>query len=174
MKYKIREIKEYEEKYAKGMSEIIRDNLYTINIKDYGKEVIDKIARHFTEEEIQKNFPERVKCFVALKDEKVIGTASLDVIKDMYGVKVEDHKDKYIILTVFIRIENQHQGVGKKLIEEIEKYASEIDAKELIIPASIYGCEFYKKMGYDFYNGIEELNKDGEYVLSKKIIKESE
>ena len=168
------EIKEYEEKYAKGMSEIIRDNLYTINIKDYGKEVIDKIARHFTEEEIKKNFPERVKCFVALKDEKVIGTASLDVIKDMYGVKVEDHKDKYIILTVFIRIENQHQGVGKKLIEEIEKYASEIDAKELIIPASIYGCEFYKKMGYDFYNGIEELNKDGEYVLSKKIIKESE
>ena len=47
------EIKEYEEKYAKGMSEIIRDNLYTINIKDYGKEVIDKIARHFTEEEIK-------------------------------------------------------------------------------------------------------------------------
>ena len=168
------EIKEYEEKYAKGMSEIIRDNLYTINIKDYGKEVIDKIARHFTEEEIKKNFPERVKCFVALKDEKVIGTASLDIIKDMYGVKVENHKDKYIILTVFIKIENQHQGVRKKLIEEIEKYASEIGAKELIIPAPIYGCEFYKKMGYDFYNGIKEINKNGEYVLSKKIIKESE
>lgn len=166
------EIKEYEEKYAKGMSEIIRDNLYTINIKDYGKEVIDKIARHFTEEEIQKNFPERVKCFVALKDEKVIGTASLDLIKDMYGIKIEDNKDKYIILTVFIKKENQHQGVGTKLIEKIEKYACEIGAKELIIPASIYGCEFYKKMGYDYYNGIKELNKDGEYVLSKKIIKE--
>ena len=92
------EIKEYEEKYAKGMSEIITDNLYTINIKDYGKEVIDKIARHFTEEEIKKNFPQRVKCFVALKDEEVIGTASLDLIKDMYGIKIEDNKDKYIIL----------------------------------------------------------------------------
>ena len=69
-------------------------------------------------------------------------------------------------------LENQHQGVGTKLIEEIEKYACEIGAKELIIPASIYGCEFYKKMGYDYYNGIKELNKDGEYVLSKKIIKE--
>ena len=30
----------YEEKYAKEMSEIILSNLYTINIKDYGKVLI--------------------------------------------------------------------------------------------------------------------------------------
>lgn len=162
----------YEEKYAKEMSEIILSNLYTINIKDYGKEAIDKIARHFTEDEIKKNFPNRVKCFVALKEGKVVGTASIDRIKDMYGVKIEHRENKYIILTVFTSLENQHQGIGKMLIQKIEEYASEKQATELLIPASIYGCEFYKKLGYDYYHGIKTLNEDGEYVLSKRITKE--
>lgn len=163
------EIKEYEEKYASEISQIILNNLYTINIQDYDKETIDKIAKNFTDEKIKSNFPQRIKCFVAMDQGKVIGTASLDIIKEMYGVNVEDNKDKYIILTVFVNIENQHQGVGKALIKEIEKYALQIGAKELVIPASIYGCEFYRKLGYDFYKGITETNKDGEYVLYKKL-----
>lgn len=165
------EIKEYNEKYAKGMSEIILSNLYTINIKDYGKEVIDKIAKHFTEEEIKKNFPDRVKCFVAVEGDKVLGTASIDYIKSMYGVKVDDANNQYIILTVFTNIENQHQGIGKALINEIEKYAKDLGAEKLIIPASIYGCEFYRKLGYNFYNGISSPNQDGEYILSKQLEK---
>ena len=163
------EIREYEEKYSKDISEIILNNLYKINIKDHGKEVIDRIAKHFTEEEIKRNFPERVKCFVAINDGKIVGTASLDVVKDMYGVHIDNNKDKYIILTVFIKMENQQQGIGKLLIKEIEKYALQIGAKELIIPASIYGCEFYRKMGYEFYHGIKTPNKDGEYILSKNM-----
>lgn len=71
-------IVEYDEKYAKEMSKIIITNMYEINIKDYGKEVIDKILKHFTEEEIKKNFPNRMKCFVALDNETVVGTASIN------------------------------------------------------------------------------------------------
>ena len=163
------EIVEYKEKYAKSMSKIILDNLYTINIKDHGKDVIDRIAIHFTENEIKRNFSKRIKCFVAVDNGIVVGTASIDTIKDMYGVYIDNSQDKYIILTVFVKIENQHQGIGKQLIKEIEKYASKIGAKQLIIPASVYGCEFYKKLGYDFYNGIAEKNNDGEYILSKNI-----
>ena len=86
------------------MSEVILNNLYTFNIQDYGKEVIDHIARHFTEEEIKKNFPDRVKCFVAVQNDKVVGTASMDNLKSMYGIKVEDETNKYLILTVFVDI----------------------------------------------------------------------
>lgn len=165
------QIVDYDSKYAKGMSEIILSNLYTINIQDYGKEMIDRIARHFTEEEIKKNFPERVKCFVAVQNGKVVGTASMDNIKSMYGVEVENPTNKYLILTVFIDINSHHQGIGSRLIEKIEDYSQDIEAEELIIPASIHGLEFYKKLGYDYLNGNEELNKDGEYVLSKKVEK---
>lgn len=163
------EIKEYSEKYAKGISDVILSNLYTINIKDHGKEVIDRIATHFTEEEIKKFFPDRVKCFVAVDEDKVLGTASIDNIKSMYGVKVENANKKYIILTVFTNLEYQHQGIGKALIDKLERYAMEIGAEELIIPASVYGCEFYRKLGYDFYNGVKVQNEDGEYILTKRL-----
>ena len=165
------EIKEYEKKYAKEISEIILSNLYTINIKDYNKEMIDSIAQHFTENEIKNNFDKRVKCFVAIENNEVVGTASLDNIKEMYGVNIPDDEDKYIILTVFTKLTNHQQGIGTLLIKAIEKYALSIGAKELIIPASVYGCEFYRNLGYEFYNGKKELNKDGEYILSKRLNK---
>lgn len=165
------EIKEYDEKYAKGMSEIILSNLYTITIKDHGKDVVDRIASYFTEEEIKKNFPARVKCFVAVDKDKVLGTASIDNVKSIYGVEVENVDDKYIILTVFTNLEYQHQGIGKELIQKIEEHAKKIGAKELLIPASVYGLGFYKKLGYDFYNGNSMQNADGEYILSKTLNK---
>ena len=51
------------------------------------------------------------------------------------------------------------------LIEKVEEYAKQVGAKELIIPASVYGCDFYKKMGYDYYQGITTTNKNGEYIF---------
>lgn len=163
------EIKEYEGKYAKEMSEIILSNLYTITIKDHGKEVVDRIARHFTEEEIKKNFPKRIKCFVAIDDGKVLATASLDKVNGMYGIQAENPENKYIILTVFTHLEHQKQGVGKALIQKIDEYAEKIGAEEVLIPASVHALEFYRKLGYDFYNGISLQNNDREYILSKKF-----
>lgn len=157
-------IVEYKEEYAKEMSEIIQSNMYEINIKDHGKEVIDKLAKHFTEDEIKKRFPNRTLCLVAIEDDKVIGTASIDKFRgDQSGTK-------YIILTVFVKIEKHRQGIGKALIKNIEEYAKNLGAKQIYIPASIYGCEFYRKLGYDYLEGKKELNEDKEYTLVKYIM----
>ncbi len=145
------------------MSNIICENLYQINIKDYGKEFIDRIARHFGQEEIVKTFPKRCKCFVALDNNEVVGTASIDKLQG------DETGTKYIILTVFVKIAQQHQGIDRLLIEEIEKCAKEIGAKELIVPASIYGCEFYGKLGYHYMNGKKELNEEKQYMMIKSI-----
>lgn len=154
---------DFKKEYAEELSEIILSNLYTINIKDHGKEIIDKISANFTEEKIIENFSKRTKCIVALKDNKVVGTASLDKFRgDSTG-------NKYIILTVFTKIENHNQGIGKILLNEIEKYAIEIGAKEIVIPSSIHACEFYRKLGYDYTNGIKEQNEDKEYLLVKYL-----
>lgn len=50
------EIVEYSNNYAKELSKIILDNMYKINIKEHGKEVIDRISKRFTEDEIKKKF----------------------------------------------------------------------------------------------------------------------
>ena len=165
------EIKEYEEKYAKEMSEIILSNLYTITIKDHGQEVVDRISRHFTEKEIKKNFPKRIKCFVAVEGDKVLATASIDNVNGIYGVQAENPENKYIILTVFTHLEYQKRGIGKALIQKIDEYAEGIGADEVIIPASVYGLDFYRKLGYDYYNGNSSQNEDGEYILSKHFNK---
>lgn len=155
------EIKEYEEKYAEEISTIVLSNMYEINIKDHGKEVIDKLAKLFTTEEIIKSFPKRKKTYIAVEDGQVVGTASIDKYKgDSTG-------NKYILLTVFVKIGNHNKGIGKKLIKEIEKYAVDNGAKEIFVFSSIYGCEFYKKLGFDYYNNDKSLNEDKEYTLVK-------
>lgn len=157
------EIKEYQEKYAKEISNIVITNMYEINIKDHGKEIIDKLSKHFTEEEIKKNYPKRTKNYIAIEENTVVGTISIDKFRgDLTGTK-------YIILTVFVKIEKHHQGIGTMLIKKIEDYAKSIGVKELYIPASIYGCEFYRKLGYDYLNGKKELNEDKEYTLVKYL-----
>ena len=40
-------------------------------------------------------------------------------------------------------------------------------AKRVEIPSSITGCEFYRKMGYDFKNGIKELDDEKHFRLEK-------
>ena len=156
------EIVEYKDEYAEELSKIILDNMYKINIKDHGKDVIDKISKDFTEDEIKKNFPKRIKCLVALKDNEVVGTASIDRYRgDKTG-------KKYIVLTVFVKMENHHQGIGRKLIENIEDIAINIGCKELIVPASVYACEFYRKFGFDYLDGKKIQNEDKEYILMKK------
>ena len=156
------QIVEYNNDYAKELSEIIVDNMYMINIKEHGKDVIDRISIHFTEDEIKKNFPNRTKCLVALKDNEVVGTASIDRYRgDTTG-------EKYILLTVFVKIKNHHQGIGKQLVQNIEKIAVNIGCKELVIPASVYACEFYRKLGFDYQDGKKIQNEDKEYILVKK------
>ena len=39
------------------------------------------------------------------------------------------------------------------------------------IPASITAVEFYKKQGYDYKNGVNELDDEGHYRLEKFNVK---
>ena len=156
------EIVEYQDKYAKELSEIILDNMYKINIKEHGKDVIDRLSKQFTENEIKKNFPKRTKCLVALKNNEVVGTTSIDKYKG------DETGEKYIILTVFVKIKNHHQGIGKELIKKIEDIATNAGCKELVLYSSVYACEFYRKFGFEYKDGKKDQNEDKEYILVKK------
>lgn len=153
-------IEEYNEKYVEQMSEIITSNLLEINVKDYGIEYMQKLASHFTPSEIKANFPKRTKVFVALENDIVVGTAGFTKSRN-------NQEGEYWILTVFVKINYHKQGIGKMLIQEIENYAKQINAKRLVVPASIYGCEFYHKLGYEYLNGKKELNEEQEYIMEK-------
>lgn len=157
------EIRKYEEQYARQISDIVLSNMYAINIKDHGKAVIDRISVHFTPDAIRQNFPRRTACFVAVEGETVLGTASID---RLWG---DDTGEKFIVLTVFVRMDMHRYGIGRQLMEAVEAQADALGARELRIPASVYGCEFYRRLGYDFLDGRKERNDEGEYMLVKYL-----
>ena len=154
-------IVEYDEKYLEQISDIIIQDLLTINSKDYGIEEIKKMAEDFTVEKLQNSLSKRKKVFVALIDDHVVGTAGID--------KSWNSDDEYWILTVFVKPENHGQGIGKKLIEKIEEFATTLPIKKLIIPASITAHEFYYKLGYKYKDGKKELNDEDMYIMEKNF-----
>ncbi|MDD3186897.1 MAG: GNAT family N-acetyltransferase [Bacilli bacterium] len=138
-------ITNYESKYAQSISDIITRNLLEINSKDYGIKAMKEHALNFTPKKIEE-YSQTGKIFVALIEEKVVGTLRVD--KYWYGNEYD-----YVFLTIFVLPEIHRMGIGKKLIEEGEKYVKNMNGKSIKIPASVYGHEFYIKMGYKDING---------------------
>ena len=154
-------IVEYKEKYLEQISNLIIQDLLTVNSNDYGIERVKKMAEDFTVEKLQNSLSKRKKVFVALIDDNVVGTAGID--KSWYS------DDEYWILTVFVKPENHGQGIGKKLIGKIEEYATTLPIKKLVIPASITAHEFYYKLGYRYKDEKKELNDEDMYIMEKNL-----
>ncbi len=155
------EIKEYNETYVEQISTIIIRNLLEINVKDYGVEKVQEIAKDFTVEKLKDTLKNRKKVFVAIKNNEVVGTAGIDV--SWYN------PDEYYILTVFVKPENHGEGIGRLLIKAIEDYAIHSNFKKLIIPASITAHEFYYKLGYRYKDNQKVLNEENMYLMEKSF-----
>ena len=155
------EIKEYNETYVEQISTIIIRNLLEINVKDYGVEKVQEMAKDFTVEKLKDTLKNRKKVFVAIKNNEVVGTAGIDV--SWYN------PDEYYILTVFVKPENHGEGIGRLLIKAIEDYAIHSNFKKLIIPASITAHEFYYKLGYRYKDNQKVLNNDNMYLMEKSF-----
>lgn len=155
------EIDEYKEKYLEQISNIIIQDLMTVNSKDYGIERAKKMAEDFTTENLKHTFSKRRKVFVALINGQVVGTAGIE--KSWYN------DDDYWILTVFVKPDNHGQGIGSQLIRKIEDFAATLPIKKLVIPASITAHGFYYKLGYRYKDGKKEPNDEGMYIMEKNL-----
>ncbi len=155
-------IRELKNSDLNDISDIVTRNMLEINSKDYGLEEMKEHAKSFSRDNIEKSFSKREKVFVAVINNEIVGTASLEA--DWNKIK-----DTYWVLTVFIKPEYHHMGIGKLLMNKLEEYARSIKAKKLIIPASITGCEFYHKLGYNYKDNKKELNENKMYILEKEL-----
>ena len=72
-----------------------------------------------------------------------------------------------ILLTIFVLPAYQGNGIGGKIIHALEQDEFFLRAKRIEIPASITAVEFYRKMGYDYKNGVAELDDEQVYRLEK-------
>lgn len=98
--------------------------------------------------------------YVICDGEKIIGTGT---IAPFWGSETES-----ILLTIFVLPDYQGRGLGRRLIETLERDEYALRAERIEIPASLTAVNFYRHLGYDYKNGVTEPEDGLLYRLEKK------
>ena len=152
------EIRRFQSEDAIETAQVIARTLQICNSKDYPKEYIeDNISSHSAEVLIER--AKEGHMYVVCEDSQIIGCGA---IAGYWGSTTES-----ILLTIFVLPEYQGMGIGKQIIQTLEQDEYFLRAKRVEIPASITACEFYRKMGYDYKNGIAKIDDEKLYRLEK-------
>lgn len=151
-------IKRFEKKDAEEVSALIVTTLRTTNIKDYSSEYIENDVKVLQPANILER-ASRTHFYVFCDDEKIIGCGAIG--------PYWDKEDESSLFTIFVLPEYQGKGVGRTIIETLEKDEYFIRAKRVEIPASITGTPFYIKMGYSYKNGVTTPDEEGLFRLEK-------
>lgn len=151
-------VRKFQEEDAQEVSELISNTLRTTNIKDYSLEYIENDIKKLS----SSNIIERSKWthfYVICNEGIIIGCGA---IGSYWG-----KEDESSLFNIFVLPEYQGKGVGRKIIETLEQDEFFLRAKRVEVPASITACEFYKKMGYNYKNGINNIDDEQLFRLEK-------
>lgn len=151
-------VKTYQEENVEEVVNLIIRNFKEINVKDYGEKAIEElVATH--DVNWFKGLAEYAHVYVFWNENRIVGVGS---ISSFWGSLTES-----ILLTVFVLPEFHEHGIGSYIIDTLEQDELFLRAERIEIPASITAVEFYRKKGYDYKNGIKELDKEQLYRLEK-------
>ena len=70
-------------------------------------------------------------------------------------------------MCILVLPEFHGKGIGSKIISTLEQDEFYVRANRIEIPASITATEFYRKFGYDYKDGVKELDDERHYRLEK-------
>lgn len=153
--YNVRRFKETD---AEEVSALIIKTLRETNSKDYSEEYIENDVKMFTPEGVI-NRASWTHFYVICDNETIAGCGA---IGPYWG-----KEDESSLFNIFVLPEYQGKGIGRKIIEALENDEYFLRAKRIEIPASITACEFYKKMGYTYKDGIETPDEEQLFRLEK-------
>lgn len=143
---------------AKEVSDLIIHTLRTTNIKDYSEESIENVVAQFTPEKVIERAG-WTHFYVFCDGERIVGCGA---IGPYWGSETESS-----LFNIFVHPSCQGRGIGRTIIETLEADEYARRASRIEIPGSITGCQFYRKLGYDYKNGINALDADQHYRLEK-------
>ena len=148
----------FKESDAELVNHLVQRNMLEVNSKDYGLEATTKLAEQYNAEKILQ-IASYAHMYVLEWKEQIVGVGA---ISSFWGSETES-----ILLTIFVLPELHGKGIGKNIIDTLEKDELFTRARRIEIPASITATDFYRKFGYDYKNGIKELDDEGHFRLEK-------
>ncbi len=151
-------IRRFETNDAQAVSGMIIETLRTTNIKDYSEEYIENNVKAFTPDMLIQR-ASWMHFYVVCRDHAIIGCGA---IGPYWG-----KEDESSLFNIFILPEYQGKGIGKKIIEVLERDEFFLRAKRVEIPSSVTAVEFYKKMGYTYKDNRAVIDEERLYRLEK-------
>ena len=136
-------VRRYQDGDAQEICAVIKKDVLRENIKDYPKEIIDKIIENHNEELIQRR-ANKFHCYVLVDNDKIVGVGMIGPYWDSLTESA--------FFTIFIDPDYKGQGLGRLIIETLENDEYYKRADRIEIPASITALEFYKHFGFGFKN----------------------
>ena len=151
-------IRRFQHSDADAVSALIIKTLRTTNSTDYSTEHIENYVRAFSPEGVITRAG-WTHFYVVCDGATIVGCGAIG--------PYWDKKDESSLFSIFVLPEYQGRGIGRKIIETLEEDEFFLRAKRIEIPASITACEFYKKMGYKYKNGIAVVDEEQLIRLEK-------
>ena len=159
-------IRRFCEADSEQVSAMIIQTLKTSNSKDYSAETISALEKKMQPSGVLER-ASWTHFYVAEEGGDIIGCGA---IGPYWGSETESS-----LFNIFVLPECQGKGVGRKIIETLERDEFFLRAKRVEVPASITGVGFYRKLGYEYKNGIDRPDEERLYRLEKnrKTLKQS-
>lgn len=148
----------FKESDAEAVSELIRKTISISNKRDYPEDLMDQLIATETPEHVLER-ASWTHFYVAELEGTIIGCGA---IGPYWG-----KEDESSLFTIFVLPEHQGKGVGRLIINTLEKDEFFQRAKRVEIPASITGVPFYLKMGYNYKDGITDPDEEHLIRLEK-------
>lgn len=143
---------------AERVSALIIQTLKTSNSKDYSTEDINALEKQLQPAGVLER-ASWTHFYVAEDNNTIVGCGA---IGPYWGSETESS-----LFTIFVLPECQGKGVGRKIIGTLERDEYFLRAKRVEVPASITAVDFYRKLGYDYKNGIDRPDEERLYRLEK-------
>ncbi len=151
-------IRKFETKDAEAVSALIAKSMRTTNAKDYTAEMIESTLNRLTPENIIQRAG-WMHFYVVCDNSTVIGCGAIG----SYWGKLDESS----LFNIFVLPEYQGKGIGRKIIETLEQDEYFLRAKRIEIPSSITASEFYRKLGYDYKNGVRIIDEEQHIPMEK-------
>ena len=157
IKNKVR-VRKFQKADAEEVQELIVRNFLEVNSKDYGIKAMQELAVNYGIDKIL-HIASYAHMYVFELDDRIVGVGS---ISSFWGSETES-----ILLTIFVLPELHGNGIGRIIMQTLGQDELYLRADRIEIPSSITATEFYRKFGYDYKDGIKELDSEQHYRLEK-------
>lgn len=152
-------IRRLEDGDAREVSALIARTLRTTNIRDYSPEYIEATVSALRPEDIVRR-ARWTHFYVACDGRRIVGCGAIG--------PYFDREDESSLFTIFVLPEYQGRGIGRRIIETLERDAYFLRARRIEIPASVTAAPFYQRMGYAYKDGVRVPDEEGLLRMEKR------